>query len=80
MSTRPGVLSPDDLTAGEQADMAARRVGTLDALIHDCEALPAGCRPASDRTPSQQRYVRALAQEELVGRIGALGDVEYLDN
>jgi hypothetical protein len=79
MSTRPGVLSPDDLTAGEQADMAARRVGTLDALIHDCEALPAGCRPAA-RTASQQRYARALAQEELVGRIGALGDVEYLDN
>ena len=79
MSTRPGVLSPDDLTAGEQADMAARRVGTLDALIHDCEALPAGWRPTRSRTPAQ-RYARALAQEELAGRIGALGGAEYLDN
>jgi hypothetical protein len=79
MSTRPGVLSPDDLTAGEQADMAAHRVGTLDALIRDCEALPAGWRRASARTPGE-RYARALAQDELVLRIDALGTVEYLDN
>jgi hypothetical protein len=79
MSTRPGALSADDLTLGEQADMATRRVGTLDALIHDCEALPSGWRRGSARTPAQ-RYARALAQEELVSRIGALGDVEYLDN
>ncbi|MCW2610474.1 MAG: hypothetical protein JWM15_1720 [Cryptosporangiaceae bacterium] len=79
MSTRPGVLSPDDLTIGEQADMATHRVGTLDALIRDCRSLPAGWLPASSRT-SEVRYARVPVQDELVSRIGALGDVEYLDN
>jgi hypothetical protein len=79
MSSRPGIVTSDDLTPTEQSDTAAHRIGGLDPLIHDCEALPTGWQPDGAATPAT-RYARALAQDDLVSRIGALGDVEYLDN
>jgi hypothetical protein len=79
MSSRPGIVTSDDLTPAEQADTAAHRIGGLDPLIHDCRSLPTGWQPSAAGPPAT-RYARALAQDELINRIGALGDVEYLEN
>jgi hypothetical protein len=79
MSTRPGIVTSDDLTVAEQADTAARRAGSLGPLIHDCALLPRGWQPHEAARPTA-RYDRPVTVDDLVRRIRDLGELGDLDN
>ncbi|HEY0485168.1 MAG TPA: hypothetical protein VGD72_02825 [Mycobacteriales bacterium] len=69
MSTRPGTLTADDLTAAEQAD-------ALGTLIHDCRLLPSGWQPEGSTHP-HGAFTPPVAIDDLVERILALDDRDY---